>query len=133
MVDSPSWMSWAREAPLAPARVAPRRPAAQRMTAAGMLAFAAAVVMVIIYTQCWMLALQGDRGEVHDSALVRAMFFPAYGCSVLLLALSPGEVVRTFLRQRRATARPGDGEPRWNLPRAWAPQADPCPPFNCPA
>lgn len=88
-------MSWAREAPRPPVR----RPAAQRITAVGALAFAAAVVMVIIYTQCWLMALQGDKGEVTDSALVRAMFFPAYGCSVLLLALSPGEVLKTFLRQ----------------------------------
>ena len=98
MVDSPSWMNWAREG--APQATRPRRrEPAQRLTAASMAAFAAAVVMVIIYTQCWMLALQGDRGEVHDNALVRAMFFPAYGCSVLLLAMSPGEIIRTFLRQ----------------------------------
>ena len=55
--------------------------------------------MVIIYTQCWMMALQGDKGEATDSALTRAMFFPAYGCTVLLLAMNPGETLRTFLRQ----------------------------------
>ena len=69
------------------------------MTAASIIAFAAAVVMVIIYTQCWMMALQGDKGEAADSALTRAMFFPAYGCTVLLLAMNPGETLRTFLRQ----------------------------------
>ena len=94
MADSPTWMSWAREAPRPAARPRP----AQRLTAVGVLAFAAAVVMVIIYTQCWLMAVQGDKGGT-DSALVRAMFFPAYGCSVALLALSPGEVARTFLRQ----------------------------------
>ena len=88
-------MSWAREVPHPPAR----RPAAQRMTAASMIAFAAAVLMVLIFTQCWLMALQGDKGEATDSSLVRAMFFPAYGCAVLLLALSPGEVLRTLLRQ----------------------------------
>ena len=76
-----------------------RRPPAARLTAADVVAFAAAVVMVLIYAQGWMMALQGDKGEVTDSALVRAMFFPAYGCSVLLLATSPGEVLRAFLRQ----------------------------------
>jgi O-antigen ligase len=96
MVDSPSWMSWAQEVPRPAARPRP----AQRVTAAGMLAFAAAVVMVIIYTQCWLMAVQGDKTDATDSsALVRALFFPAYGCSVLLLALSPGEVLKTFLRQ----------------------------------
>ena len=92
-------MSWAREGTPPRAQVVRRAAPAQRLTAASMAAFAAAVVMVIIYTQCWMLALQGDRGEVHDNALVRAMFFPAYGCSVLLLAMNPGDVLRTFLRQ----------------------------------
>ena len=92
-------MSWAREGTPPRAQVVRRAAPAQRLTAASMAAFAAAVAMVIIYTQCWMLALQGDRGEVHDNALVRAMFFPAYGCSVLLLAMNPGDVLRTFLRQ----------------------------------
>ena len=95
MVDSPSWMSWARETP-APG-VRPH--VAHRLTAAGMLAFAAAVFMVIIYTQCWLMALQGDKGEVADSPLVRAMFFPAYGCTALLVLLSPGDTLRAFLRQ----------------------------------
>ena len=68
------------------------------MTAVSVLSFAAAVVMVLVFTQCWLTAVQGDKGGA-DSAVVRAMFFPAYGCAVLLLALSPGEVLRTLLRQ----------------------------------
>lgn len=95
MVDSPSWMSWAREAP----RAAVRRPPGERLTAIGMATFAAAVAMVMIFTQFWLTAMQGDAASGSDSSLVRAMFFPAYGCAVLLLAMSPGEVLRTLLRQ----------------------------------
>ena len=94
MVDSPSWMSWARETPVPAARARP----AHRMTALGMASFAAAVVMVLIYTQCWQMAVQGDKGG-SDSSLVRAMFFPAYACSLVLMALNPGEVLRALLRQ----------------------------------
>jgi len=44
--------------------------------------------------------VQGDKTDATDSSsLVRALFFPAYGCSVALLALNPGEVLKTFLRQ----------------------------------
>ena len=87
-------MSWAREGPHPAVRPRP----SQRLTAVSALAFAAAVVMVIIYTQCWLTAVQGDKGGT-DSSVVRAMFFPAYGCSVVLLALSPGQVLRALLRQ----------------------------------
>ena len=95
MADSPSWMSWAREAP----RAAARRPEGQRLTAYAMATFAAAVLMVMIFTQFWLTALQGENGNGSESAVVRAMFFPAYGLAVLLLTLNPGEILRTLLRQ----------------------------------
>ena len=69
------------------------------MTAVDALAFAAAVGMVVIYTQCWMTAVQGDAAGITDSPLVRAMFFPAYAGAVLLLVLQPGETLRAWLRQ----------------------------------
>lgn len=94
MVDSPSWMTWARTGG-APVRGERR----EHVTAAAALLFAAAVVMVVIYTQCWLMAVQGDQAEATDSALVRAMFFPAYGCALLLLAANPGGAARAWLRQ----------------------------------
>ena len=69
------------------------------MTALDVLSFATAVMMIIVYSQCWLMAVQGDKGGATDSAFVRAMFFPAYAGGMLLLALSPGQTVRAWLRQ----------------------------------
>lgn len=94
MVDSPSWMGWGRggQVPAPPVR-------REHVTAAGALLFGAAVLMLVIYSQCWLMAVQGDKAEAGDSALERAMFFPAYACAVLLLAANPGETLRGWLRQ----------------------------------
>jgi exopolysaccharide production protein ExoQ len=97
MVDSPSWMGWARAARAAePPVPAERR---ERVTALGALLFAAAVAMLLIYSQGWLTLVQGDKGEAADSGLVRAMFFPAYGGAVVLLAAGPGLFVRALLKQ----------------------------------
>ena len=97
MVDSPSWMGWARAARAAgPPALAERR---ERVTALGALLFAAGVLMLLIYSQGWLTLVQGDKGEAADSALVRALFFPAYGCAVLLLAASPGRSARALVKQ----------------------------------
>jgi O-antigen ligase len=95
MVDSPSWMTWARARPAPPKAAA--RPA--HVTAADIVIFAAAVAMILIYSQCWLMALQGDKPAAGDSALIRAMFFPAYGCTLLILAASPLETLKAWLRQ----------------------------------
>ena len=95
MVDSPSWMAWARQ----PASPAALRARPERVTAGAALAFAAAVTMVLIYSQGWFTLVQGDKGEAADSALLRSLFFPAYACSILLFALRPGPVLRALLRQ----------------------------------
>ncbi len=55
--------------------------------------------MVLVYTQAWMMAVQGDKAGTADSPLVRAMYFPAYGCAMLLLALDPGRNLKAWLRQ----------------------------------
>jgi exopolysaccharide production protein ExoQ len=68
------------------------------MTAIDVLALGAAVMMVVVYTQCWLMAVQGDKAAA-DSGLVRALFFPAYAGGLFLVALSPAEVLRTWLRQ----------------------------------
>ena len=96
MVDSPSWMTWARARPAPPPAAAARR---AHVTAVEILLFAAGVAMILIYSQCWVMAVQGDKPEATDSSLVRAMFFPAYGCTLLILAAGPSEVLKAWLRQ----------------------------------
>jgi O-antigen ligase len=96
MVDSPSWMAWGRAQAGPPAQARSRE---RRMTLVDGLAFAAATAMVMIYTQCWLTAVQGDAAGTTDSALVRAIFVPAYAAGVGLAAFSPGQTLRAWLRQ----------------------------------
>jgi O-antigen ligase len=96
MVDSPSWLEWARAGN---SRAAPVRRAREHTTALDVAGFGLSVLMVVIYTQCWLMAVQGDKAGITDSPLVRAMFFPAYGAGVVLAALAPGRSLRAFARQ----------------------------------
>jgi O-antigen ligase len=96
MVDSPSWMDWAA----AGRATAAARPGERSMTALDAIAFVTAVLMVVVYSQGWLMALVGDQAAgTTDSPLVRAMFFPAYAGGVLLLALSPERTLTAWLRQ----------------------------------
>jgi len=61
-------------------------------------AFAAGVVMLLIHSQGWELPLTGGD-ESGDSALIRALFLPAYAAAVALMAFSPLAFIRGFVRQ----------------------------------
>jgi len=61
--------------------------------------FAAAVFMLLTYSQGWVFPLTGRSGASADSILIRAMFLPAYAAGVLLLALGPWRAVRGLVRQ----------------------------------
>ncbi len=100
MVDSP----W-RAGRLAPHRNqdrlggGPVQRRVDRTTALDVLAFCASLAIILIYSQCWFMALAGDKSEATDSALIRAMFFPAYAAGLLLVLLSPAAVGKALLRQ----------------------------------
>jgi O-antigen ligase len=81
------------------ARVRPVSSDIERTTAAGMLSFAAAVAMLLIYSQFWLMAVAGETADVTESGLIRAMFFPAYALGLLLLLLAPGRFARALIRQ----------------------------------
>ncbi|HEY1753628.1 MAG TPA: O-antigen ligase [Caulobacteraceae bacterium] len=78
-------------------RVRRARPA--RWSLAEGAAFAAAVLMLLIYSGGWALPLAGGGDESGDSALIRALFLPAYAAGVLLLALAPGRSIKGLSRQ----------------------------------
>jgi exopolysaccharide production protein ExoQ len=71
----------------------------RRDSLAGKLAFAAAVFMVLTYSQAWELPLTGGADETGDSALIRTLFLPAYGAGLFLLTLSPANAARGLMRQ----------------------------------
>ena len=63
------------------------------------LAFAAAVFMVLTYSQGWELPLFGTSDDAGDSALIRTLFLPAYAAGIVLVAMSPWDTVRGLVRQ----------------------------------
>ena len=77
----------------------PRTRSVRRDGFAGGIAFAAAVFMVLTYSQGWEMPLTGASGEAADSVLIRTLFLPAYGAGVLLLALGPANSARGLIRQ----------------------------------
>ncbi len=62
-------------------------------------AFAAAVFMILTYSQGWELPLVGGGDESGDSDLIRTLFLPAYAAGVALVALSPWNTARGLIRQ----------------------------------
>lgn len=62
------------------------------------LAFAAAVLMVLTFTQFWQAPLVGPDGDPEASTLIRSLFFPAYGAAAALLLTQPWATLRTAVR-----------------------------------
>ncbi|HLY80706.1 MAG TPA: O-antigen ligase family protein, partial [Caulobacteraceae bacterium] len=62
-------------------------------------AFAAAVFMILTYSQGWELPLTGGGDESGDSTLIRTLFLPAYAIGVALLARAPWNTARGLIRQ----------------------------------
>ena len=63
------------------------------------VAFGLSVFLLLVYSQCWVAPILGDRTDDATSSLVRTLFFPAYAASLVLLALRPQPVVRALLRE----------------------------------
>jgi exopolysaccharide production protein ExoQ len=64
-------------------------------------AFAAAVGMLLIYSQGWELMLVGAGPDdaIAESSLIRSLFIPAYAAGVALMALCPGRLAAGLVRQ----------------------------------
>lgn len=66
----------------------------------GILAFAAAVFLLLTYSQGWELLLGASDDDTSAHAeLLRNLFLPAYGASVFLAALAPRDLARGLIRQ----------------------------------
>lgn len=63
------------------------------------LGFAAAVFLVLTYSQGWELPLVGTSDDAGNSALIRTLFLPAYAAGIVLVAMSPWDTVRGLVRQ----------------------------------
>ena len=71
----------------------------QRTDVVETLAFAASVLIVLIFSQAWVFPLLGEHGDPSASGLVRALFLPGYACALFLLALQPAPFALALVRQ----------------------------------
>ncbi len=76
----------------------PALPAIEERPWAKRLAFLAAVAMVLTFSQCWQMPLIGPNGDPEKSAILRNLFFPAYGAGLVLAFTRPWAVLKTAVR-----------------------------------
>lgn len=69
------------------------------VTAWRLAVFGAAVLIVLVFSQAWVFPILGDTGGARKDALVRNLYFPAYGLVLILTALTPLSVTLSALRQ----------------------------------
>lgn len=74
-------------------------PADQPVTLWRAATFALAVMIVLVFSQGWVFPILGDKGDASASGLVRALFIPAYGAGLFLLALNPIRTLAAAVRQ----------------------------------
>lgn len=84
---------------LTPVAWAPRETTTTRLTPLNAAAYALAVGMLLIFSQAWVLPIMGEKADPSTSGFLRAMFFPAYAAGLCLLALSPMDALRGWVRQ----------------------------------
>jgi O-antigen ligase len=85
--------------PAAPAHPA-EAPAIQRpFTVFDAAAAAAAVFMVLIFSQGWIMPLVGETVDAAAGGMVRNMYFPAYAAGLAYVALNGGDILKVLARQ----------------------------------
>ena len=72
-----------------PGGFSPARPNATRWNWPAGIAFAVSVLLLLLYSQIWVSAFFGDGADPDSSALMRAVYFPAYLAGLLLVAQRP--------------------------------------------
>jgi O-antigen ligase len=78
----------------APAEAAPRP-----LTLVDVGAVAAAVILLLIFSQGWITPIFGEQGLEQAGGVIRAAFFPAYLCGLAILAVSFGDMIKVLARQ----------------------------------
>jgi len=72
---------------------------AGRLTAWGAAAAAAGGFLFLIYSQFWVFPLLGEAADPAAGGIMRLIYMPSYGAAFVLAAMSPGEVLKSLLRQ----------------------------------
>ena len=72
---------------------------APSLKAVDIVVFGLCVLMMLIYSQGWMTPVFGDKADESASALIRDMYFPAYGAALIVIGLSLKDSFRAIVRQ----------------------------------
>jgi exopolysaccharide production protein ExoQ len=80
-------------------RAIPSRARPGRLDLIETATFVGAVFLLLTYSQGWVQPLLGGKDDAADSALVRALYLPAYAVGIFLMALTPWSLVRALVRQ----------------------------------
>jgi len=73
--------------------------AAPATTTLDIVAWLAALGMLLLYSQAWLVPVFGEKVDVEEGALVRALYIPAYLVGLFLVGLKPGASLSGLIRQ----------------------------------
>jgi exopolysaccharide production protein ExoQ len=57
------------------------------------------VMVVLVFSEAWIVPIFGDKTGAEQGGLIRAIYFPGYIGGIILLAMSGLDVVRALVRQ----------------------------------
>lgn len=78
---------------------APKTDDADRTSLADLLLTLCGVVVVLIFSEGWLVPVFGDKVGPEQGGMIRAVYFPGYLAGIILLAASGMDVVRAVVRQ----------------------------------
>ena len=64
----------------------------------GWVVFALSVLVLFTYSEAWLAPLTGEKPGADDAALIRALYYPAYAATLVILASCGRETLRALLR-----------------------------------
>ncbi len=67
-------------------------------TGAEISGFVACLLITLTFTQMWLMPLTGPEGDAEASAIIRSLYFPAYGVTLGLIVLHLREAANGFVR-----------------------------------
>jgi O-antigen ligase len=71
----------------------------RRLTVIDVVAGAAAVMMIIVFSQGWIMPIMGEKVTASAGGIVRLVYFPAYLAGLAVLLVNGGDVAKVLLRQ----------------------------------
>ncbi|HWE47921.1 MAG TPA: O-antigen ligase [Caulobacteraceae bacterium] len=64
----------------------------------GWVVFTLSVLVLFTYSEAWLAPLTGEKPDAGDASLIRALYYPAYAATLVILASCGRETLRALLR-----------------------------------